>query len=118
MRSLWLFIILSAFPKTIHSAASKKSVITSLHAKWSQTSFIAEARSEINAFKVKRVDRRADISFCYVDFKNLRMLAISSSLLFLYIAICSEFMAQKVTLYFGRTWMKLLRNLIVDEWHT
>ncbi|VDO46644.1 unnamed protein product, partial [Brugia timori] len=43
MKSLWLFIILSAFPKMIHSSPSKKSVITSLHAKWSQTSFIAEA---------------------------------------------------------------------------
>ncbi|VDM14947.1 unnamed protein product, partial [Wuchereria bancrofti] len=120
MRSLWLFIILSAFPKTIHSAASKKSVITSLHAKWSQTSFIAEARkikklliSEINAFKVKRVDRRADISFCYVDFKKFK-----ECLLYLQVSFFSilQFAAnlwlKKVTLYFGRTWMKLLRNLM------
>ncbi|CAG9534356.1 unnamed protein product [Cercopithifilaria johnstoni] len=42
MESLWLVIILLAFPNMIDSAVSKKSVITSLHAKWSQTSFIAE----------------------------------------------------------------------------
>ncbi|VDK65586.1 unnamed protein product [Onchocerca ochengi] len=43
MESLWLIIILSALPSMIDSAGKKKSVITSLHAKWSQTSFIAEA---------------------------------------------------------------------------
>ncbi|MCP9263038.1 UDP-glucose:glycoprotein glucosyltransferase 1 [Dirofilaria immitis] len=43
MESLWLIIILSALPSLTDSAVKKKSVITSLHAKWSQTSFIAEA---------------------------------------------------------------------------
>ncbi|VDP15003.1 unnamed protein product [Onchocerca flexuosa] len=43
MKSLWIVIILSALPSVIDSAVKKKSVITSLHAKWSQTSFIAEA---------------------------------------------------------------------------
>ncbi|VDM92188.1 unnamed protein product, partial [Litomosoides sigmodontis] len=42
MESLWRIIIVLAFPGVTDSAVSKKSVITSLHAKWPQTSFIAE----------------------------------------------------------------------------
>uniref|UniRef100_A0A0R3RF81 UDP-glucose:glycoprotein glucosyltransferase n=1 Tax=Elaeophora elaphi TaxID=1147741 RepID=A0A0R3RF81_9BILA len=42
MESLWLVIIFSIFPSVMDAAVSKKSVITSLHAKWPQTSFIAE----------------------------------------------------------------------------
>ncbi|EFO25210.1 UDP-glucose:Glycoprotein Glucosyltransferase containing protein [Loa loa] len=42
MESLWLIILL-ALPYVTNSTISKKSVITSLHAKWPQTPFIAEA---------------------------------------------------------------------------